>query len=251
MDFVLEPAPFSQTVTVEAGMPSVHAVSGAVSTTITRQFVENLPLNGRTFQPLLAVIPGITPTNSDGQFSTNGQRHNANYFTVDGVGANVGLSSFRNLGETGSGAIPAFNVLGGTQNLTSLDALQEITVQTSSYSAEFGRMAGAQVQLVTRSGTNRFRGIVFDYFRDDALDANDWFANLRGLPKPAYRQNDGGGGVGWTSSQESNFLFSELRGSASLSTAVRCCRRSFPSRQANGAGVHSTAPRRLPTAEFG
>jgi hypothetical protein len=102
MDFVLEPAPFTQTVTVEGGMPAIGSDSTAVSTAISRQFVENLPLNGRTFQPLLACVPGITSTNSDGQFSTNGQRDNTNYFTVDGVSANVGLSNFRNLGETGS-----------------------------------------------------------------------------------------------------------------------------------------------------
>jgi hypothetical protein len=69
-------------------------------------------------------------------------------------------------------------------------------VQTSSYSAEFGRTAGAQVQVIARSGTNRFRGTLFDYFRDDALDANDWFANLKGVPKPPSRQNDAGGVLG-------------------------------------------------------
>ena len=212
LDFVLEPAPITEALTVTVVTTSARSVSSAISTTIDNPFIEKLPLNGRTLQSLLRVTPGITATNGDGQFSTSGQRDNANYFTVDGVGANIGLSSFRNLGDTGSGSIPAFNVLGGSQNLASLDAVQEVTVQTSSYSAEFGRTSGAQVQVVTRSGTNRFRGTAFDYLRDDTLDANDWSATLSGLPKPAYRQHDAGGTFGGPLVRNRTFFFASYEG---------------------------------------
>lgn len=88
--------------------------------------------------------------------------------------------------------MPALSAAGGTNNLVSVDALQEFKIQTSTYAPEFGRTPGAQVQIVTRSGTNDFRGTLFEYFRNDVLDANDWFANSRGQERPALRQNDFG-----------------------------------------------------------
>ncbi len=171
--------------------------SPAVSTVVERQFVENLPLNGRSFQSLLELTPGVVLTKSDffqqGQFSVNGQRPNANYFTVDGVSANVGVSSGASLGQSAGGSLPAFAATGGTNNLVSVDALQEFRIQTSTYAAEFGRTPGAQVQLITRPGTNDFRGSLFNYFRNDVFDANDYFANAAGLQRPALRQNNFGG----------------------------------------------------------
>ena len=168
----------------------------AIGTSIDRQFVENLPVNGRSFQTLINLTPGVVVTKStfgeQGQFSVNGQRADANYFTIDGVSANSGVSSGVSLGQTGGGSLPALAVTGGTNNLVSLDALQEFTIQTSTYAAEFGRTPGAQISIVTRSGTNNFHGTLFEYFRNDALDANDWFANSRGLLKAALRQNDFG-----------------------------------------------------------
>src|SRR5678816_4958145 len=74
--------------------------------------------------------------------------------------------------------------------------MQEFRIQTSSFAPEFGRTPGGQVSIVTRSGTNEFRGTVFEYFRNDALDATDWFTNQSGQAKPALRQNDFGGVVG-------------------------------------------------------
>jgi hypothetical protein len=188
--------------------------SPAVATVVDRQFVGNLPLNGRSFQSLIALTPGVVLTKANvseqGQFSVNGQRANANYFTVDGVSANVGVGP--NLGQSAGGALPALNAGGGTSNLVSVDALQEFKVQTSTYAPEFGRTPGAQVQILTRSGTNQFRGILFEYFRNEALDANDWFNNSRRLKKPALRQNDFGGVFGGPIIKNRTFFFLSYEG---------------------------------------
>ncbi|HXG92142.1 MAG TPA: carboxypeptidase regulatory-like domain-containing protein [Blastocatellia bacterium] len=198
----------SESVTIE-GASLIQTESAVVSTVVDHQFVENLPLNGRSFGALIELTPGTVLTRaSEGQFSVNGQRATTNYFTVDGVSANVGNLDKLVL----AGTIPAFNVLGGLNNLVSVDALEEFRVQTSTYAAEFGRMPGAQVSVITRSGTNQFHGDVFDYFRNDALDANDWFANSRGLPKPPLRQNDFGGVVGGPILRNKTFFFFSYEG---------------------------------------
>jgi hypothetical protein len=131
-----------------------------------------------------------------GQFSVNGQRADANYFTVDGVSANVGHSAFLGIIGNSGGNIPGLTAVGGFNNLVSIDALQEFKIQTSTYAPEFGRTPGGQISLVTRSGTNDFRGTLFNYFRNDVLDANDWFANSRNLKRPPLRQNNFGGVLG-------------------------------------------------------
>ena len=186
----------SQSVEVLEGASLVNE-SAEVATTVDRQFVANLPLNGRSFQQLMALTPGVVQTkvgsNDLGQFSVNGQRADANYFTVDGVSANTAMSGSQNQGQTLAGTLPGLTVFGGTNNLVSVDALEEFKVLTSSYAAEFGRSPGAQVSIVTRSGTNDFHGSVFDYVRNDIFDANDWFTNRNRLAKPPLRQNDFGG----------------------------------------------------------
>lgn len=178
------------------GESSLIDESPAVSTTVDRDFVENLPLNGRSFQSLIALTPGVVLTKSSqdaGQFSVNGQRADANYFTVDGVSANIGINANPAVGQAGSGSLPGLTAVGTTSNLVSIDALQEFKIQTSTYAPEFGRTPGGQIQLLTRSGTNRFSGNLFEYFRNDVLDANDFFANRAGLKRPPLRQNLFGG----------------------------------------------------------
>jgi hypothetical protein len=190
--------------------------SAEVSTVVDRQFVANLPLNGRSFQSLITLTPGVVQTkssfNEQGQFSVNGQRADANYFTVDGVSANIGVSSGVPLRQSGGGALPGLSAMGGTNNLVSVDALQEFKMQTSTYAPEFGRTPGAQVQILTRSGTNKFSGTLFEYFRNDALDANDWFANANRLSKPALRQNDFGGVLGGPIIKNRSFFFFSYEG---------------------------------------
>lgn len=173
--------------------------SPAVATAVDQKFIENQPLNGRTFQSLIALSPGVQLTTSSivdqGQFSVNGQRTATNYFTVDGVSANFGLPFATTPYEAG-GAVPALSAQGGTGALASVDAVQEFTIQTSTYAPEYGRQPGAQVAIVTRSGTNSLHGSLFNYLRNDKLDANSWFGNFNGLRRPALRQNDFGFTVG-------------------------------------------------------
>jgi hypothetical protein len=195
LQIVLRAGAVSAAVTVE-NEASLVDENPAVSTVVDRRFVENIPLNGRSFQSLITLTPGVVLTKTNfaeqGQFSVNGQRADANYFTVDGVSANFAAGR----GQSAAGAIPATTALGGFNNLVSIDALEEFRIQTSTYAPEFGRQPGGQVQLVTRSGTNRYQGSLFEYFRNDAFDANDFFANRNGLNRPPLRQNLFGGTFG-------------------------------------------------------
>jgi hypothetical protein len=216
MDFVLRPGDVQQSVIVNTESPLVKTDSAAVSTVINREFIENLPLNGRSFQSLIALTPGVVVTKAtfgeQGQFSVNGQRANANYFTIDGASANIGVSTGLTLVQSASGSLPGLGANGGTNTLVSIDALQEFRVQTSTYAPEYGRTPGAQVNILTRSGTNRFHGSVFDFFRNDALDASNWFANASALAKPALRQNDFGGVIGGPILRNRTFFFLSYEG---------------------------------------
>jgi hypothetical protein len=215
-NFALEVGSVSESVTVSGESVNMDTADGTVSTVVDRQFVENMPLNGRSFQSLIDLTPGVvlTPTNYDeqGQFSINGQRPSANYFTVDGTSANVGVTAGSGLTQSAGGALPGLSVSGGTNSLVSIDAMQEFKVLTSSYAPEFGRTPGAQIAIVTRSGTNQFHGTMFDYFRNDALDANNWFADQQGLPKAAERQNDFGGVLGGPIIKDRTFFFFSYEG---------------------------------------
>src|SRR5260221_5780805 len=213
--FTLPLGPLSDTVTVEGGAPSIDTESAAVSTVVDRQFAENLPMNGRSFQTLIQMTPGVvlTPVNvtDAGQFSVNGQRADANYWMVDGVSANIGVSATGS-GSGLAGGLGSFSAQGGTNGLVSVDALQEFRIQTSTYAPEFGRSPGAQISIATRSGANAFHGTAFDYFRNNVLDANNWFANRTGQPKPPERQNDFGGTLGGRIIKDRTFFFLSYEG---------------------------------------
>jgi hypothetical protein len=218
LDFALSPAAVKESVTVRGSASSLQTESPAVGTEVDPQLVRDLPLKDRTFQSLIFLAPGVVATScnqgcSGGQFSVNGQRDSANYFTVDGVSANVGMgSSAFFVSPSSGGAIPAFNVLGQTHNLVSIDDMQEFKLQTSTYSAAYGRAAGGQLEIVTHSGSNQFHGSLFDYFRNDALDANDWFANANGSPRAPLRQNDFGGIFGGPIFKNRTFFFFSYEG---------------------------------------
>jgi hypothetical protein len=218
INFTLPIGAAAEVVTIKGGAPLINTESAAVSTVIDHDFVENLPLNGRSFNTLLQLTPGVlivptSPVNGEnGQFSINGQRTNANYFTVDGVSANFGVVPQPALGQSGSGGSQAFNVYGGTSSLVSVDALQEFRVETSTFAAEYGRTPGGQVSLITRSGTNKFHGDVFDYFRNTVLDANDWISNSAGLQRAPEHQNDFGGVIGGPIVRDRTFFFFSYEG---------------------------------------
>jgi len=220
INFSLPLGSVSETVTVEGGAPLINTESAAVSTVIDRNFAGSLPLNGRSFNTLLQLTPGVVITSGSvltpGQFSVNGQRTDSNYFQVDGVSANFGVNApqaqgfFLNQGGNGSGQ--AFNAFGGTSSLVSVDAMQEFRVETSSFAPEYGRTPGGQVMITTRSGTNDFHGTVFDYFRNTVLDANDWFANAAGKQRAPEQQNDFGGVFGGPILKNKTFFFLSYEG---------------------------------------
>lgn len=204
INFTLPIGAASEIVTVEGGAPMMNTTDASVSTVVDRKYVENMPLNGRSFQDLILLTPGVV-TNSpqttglignSGEFSVNGQRTEANYYSVDGVSANLGVSPGVINTPGAGGSLPASTALGTTQGLVSVDALEEFRVQSSTYSAQYGRSPGGQFSFVTRSGSNDWHGTAFDYLRNNCFDANDWFNDFYKQPEPALRQNDFGGTLG-------------------------------------------------------
>jgi hypothetical protein len=219
IDFEMSIGSASESITVEGGAPLVNTESATVSAIIDSKFVEDLPLNGRSFQTLIMLTPGVVVTQTaaadQGQFSVNGQRADANDFTVDGVSANFGVTGYFPLTQTAGGALPVLSAQGGTNSLVSVDAMQEFRVQTSSFAPEFGRTPGGQISIATRSGTNEYHGTLFEYFRNDVLDANGWFngyTNNPPLPKPKERQNDFGGVFGGPIIKDKTFFFFSYEG---------------------------------------
>jgi carboxypeptidase family protein len=218
VNFEMAVGTISESITVAGGTPLVDTESATVSTVVDRNFAENLPMNGRSFQTLIELIPGVvvvpsSPTDN-GQFSINGQRPSSNYWMVDGVSANIGVAGAAGFagGNGVGGAAGSFSASGGTNSLVSIDALQEFRIQTSTYAPEFGRTPGGQISIVTRSGTNQFHGAAFEYFRNDKLDANDWFANNVGQPRPQERQNDFGGTFSGPILKDRSFFFFSYEG---------------------------------------
>ena len=201
----------SETVHVAATTAMLNPEDATVSTTVDRNLVSSIPLSGRTLQDLIDLIPGIvtqspqtateTQTGTQGEFSVNGEHTDANAFYVDGISANLNpgtASGQSRLAATGS--IAGSTAVGTTQSLVPVDALEEVRVLTSTYSAEYGRTPGGQFTFETRSGTNQVHGSLFNYLRSNLLDAQDWFSTSQ-LPAytytPAnYWQNDFGATLG-------------------------------------------------------
>lgn len=196
-----------QTVNVDDVGVALDSADGSVNTVVNREFVASIPLNGRSFQDLITMTPGVITQNPQmasqsfgvqGDFSVNGQQTDANSFTVDGVSADVGaslLTGHRKIASAGS--LAGLTAIGTTQSLVSVDALQEFRVLSSTYSTEYGRSPGGQFTLLTRSGTNKVHGSLYNYVRTDSTDASDWFKKFTGASRStAYHQDDFGGALG-------------------------------------------------------
>jgi hypothetical protein len=207
INFTLPVGAVFETVTVEGGASMINTTDASVSTVVDQTYVANMPLNGRSFQDLILLTPGAvtqTPQNANsalgqtGEFSVNGQRPESNYYTVDGVSANMGAPAGTSMTffSGPSGSLSAATALGTTQSLVSVDSLQEFRVQSSTYSAEYGRNPGGQFAFETKSGTNEWHGTGYDYLRNGAFEANDWFNNYFARTEPDLRQNDFGGTLG-------------------------------------------------------
>jgi hypothetical protein len=201
----------TQTVTVMGGDISLLTTSPSVSSVVSRQEVANMPLNGRSFQDLMLMVPGTATVNPQlgedvgqsskengvTQITVNGNTGYSNSYTIDGVSANIGAGNNGGfLGVGGSGGLPAQTILGTTQSLVPVDDLQEFRVETNGYAAEYGGYSGGQFVFVTRSGTNQFHGSASDYLRNTAFDANDWFNNHYAQPRQPLHQNDFDGSFG-------------------------------------------------------
>jgi len=197
----------SESVTVNGEGVNINTSDATVGTVVERQFVESMPMNGRSFQSLIVLSPGVvtnspqsgsgTPANNNqGQYSVNGMRSNANNFTVDGASASNAPTY--NSAAGSAGMMPSSTALGTTQSMLSVDAMEEFRIATSTYSAEYGRQPGAQVSFRSRSGSNEYHGTAYDYLRNSAFDANNWFNTYTTtpIPTPAVRQNDFGGTLG-------------------------------------------------------
>jgi hypothetical protein len=196
-NYTLQLGAAAEIVTVEGGASPLNTQDATVSTTIDRNFAENLPSNGRSFNARITLSPGVALASSEsgrdaGQFSVNGQRTGANNVFVDGVSANFGMSV--SPAQSVSGGLPAFTALGATDSLVLVVALQKFTLHTSGYRTEYGRTPGGQISFRARSGTNAFHGCAFEYFRNDSRDANNWSNDgLHHNSSGAERQNDFGG----------------------------------------------------------
>jgi len=207
IDLKLETGAISETMTVEGRAPLLQTSSSELGTTVTNQQIEALPLNGRNFVNLTRTVPGvlrgIPGANIDGagslawrasaSFSANGQRPRDNNFMLDGVDNN----------ETWLQTVVIF---------PSVDSLDEFKLQTSTYSAEFGRSLGGVVNLQIKSGTNALHGSGFEFLRNDALDANNFFNNRAGRAKPDFKQNQFGGTLGGPVFKNKTFFFGSYQG---------------------------------------
>ncbi len=193
-DFTLPVGSMTESIVVHGVAPMLDRDDASTGSEFERGEIERLPVNGGGILSLLELVPGtnVTPATRGeaGQFTTNGQRPNSNYFTVDGVSTNNGVTAGGLPAQSTGGTLPAVSAFGSFDSIISTDAVQEVRVQTSSTIAEFGRLPGAGVALTSQSGTNEFHGSTLFRTRNELLNANDWFANQAGLDRAPLRLYD-------------------------------------------------------------
>ena len=205
----LEVATAQETVTVEADGEILQTNSSTLGRVVDTTSITMLPLATRNFTQLTALSPGSSITIPDTQavgngsqnVYTNGGTHTSNSYTIDGVDAtnNFSGSAGSDFGNAGV-AVP------------SVDAIQEFKVQTSLYDASHGRKAGANISVVTKSGGSEFHGSLYHFFRNDALNANNFFFNSLGAKRPTLQQNQFGGTIGGPIIEDRTFFFFNYEG---------------------------------------
>ncbi len=198
----LKIAAFSEAIEVTGGTPVIETTRTQVSSTVNETSVANLPVNGRNFIDFALLTPGVTRDVRTGDISFAGQRGTLNSLVVDGADNNNTFFG-QTLGRTGSGRAPY---------QFSQDAVQEFQVNSNAYSAEYGRAGGAVINVVTKSGTNTFRGAAFEFYRDKALNANDAINVRNNRPKSPYHYNQFGGSLGGPIQREKHFFFGNFDG---------------------------------------
>jgi len=210
VDITLAPAGQKQSVVVTAEVPMVTTTEDTLGGTVVSTQIQDLPVNGRDYTKLIYLNPGVTggpdqitdSPGSFGEFSVNGARGRANNFLLDGTDMNDG---YRN-----DPAINQAGVFGTPSTILPVDAVAELAV-LSNFAPEYGRNAGAVINIVTKSGTNQIHGTAADYFRNDALDARNFF-NPAPTAKAAFHNNQFGGSLGGPIVKDKAFFFGDYEG---------------------------------------
>jgi len=210
VDVTLEPGKVSSRVEVQASVPLVTTTEDTLGGTVQATQVSNLPVNGRDYTKLIYMQPGVSggpdqitdSPGSFGEFSVNGARGRSNNFLLDGTDMNDG---YRN-----DPAINQAGVFGTPATILPVDAVAELAV-LSNFAPEYGRNAGGVINIVTKSGTNQIHGTAADYFRNDALDARNFFNNAP-TPKTAFHNNQFGGSLGGPIIKDKAFFFGDYEG---------------------------------------
>jgi outer membrane receptor protein involved in Fe transport len=202
IDIKLEIGTKTETVTVESSAITIETINPTMGSTVSDRSVQDLPLNGRNVLDLALLQPGVLPADNPNNtstssattaFSVSGGRNDSNTFILDG-GANNDLLD------------------NGVVYNPNPDAVQEFRVLTSNFTAEYGRNGGGIVTVVTKSGTNAFHGSAYDYNRNDAYNANDFFSNLNGQPRDTLKRNQFGGTIGGPIFKNKFFFFGSYEG---------------------------------------
>jgi hypothetical protein len=205
-DVSMEIGDLSQSVEVEALAPLLQTENSNLSQVVSARAVQDLPVNGRNILNLMALVPGVVPQGStEGNALTGKNVFAAGNYQVGGGMANQAASYFD--------GVP---MNAGIGNLTILapspDVVSDFRVQTNSNNAEFGRYSGGILNLGSKSGTNQFHGSAYEFFRNRALNASNFFANASGLAKPAFSQNQFGVTVGGPVKKDRLFFFAGYEG---------------------------------------
>ena len=205
IDVTLQPGAVSESVEVVGATSLLDTDTSSRGLVIDQKQIVELPLNGRDYNQLALLSPGVLPgtprlssVNFKGVLNVNGNRTFNNVFLLDGVDNISYSNSFR--GENVQLVQP------------SIEALQEFKIQTNAYSAEYGRSSGAVVNATIKSGTNTVRGSVYEFLRNDSLDASNFFSNALGTPKPKRERNQFGAAVGGPLVKNRTFWFGDYEG---------------------------------------
>jgi hypothetical protein len=194
IDFVMQVGSVVEEIRVEGIASPIERPDASVGGQFEHDEIARIPVNGGKVLDLLGMTPGtvITPATRGeaGQFTANGQRPNSNYFTVDTVSANIGVTAGGLPEQSTGGTLPGVSAFGSLDALAPLESIQELQVRTSSTAAEFGRLPGASVSLTTQSGTNGFHGATSLRLRHEFLAAGNWFANRAGFGHLPSRLGD-------------------------------------------------------------
>jgi hypothetical protein len=205
----LEVGEVQQNVTVTGEAPLVNTTTASISGLVSEKEVKDLPLNGRSFDNLIALnagafaITSLKHGGSAGQlgnlFSISGRRYGENLFLLDGV---------EYMGPSQGHSVPG----GVSGQLLGIDAVREFNVVTDTYGAEYGKRAGGQISIVTMSGTNKLHGSVFEFVRNSVLDAKNYFDYPIGKRIPPFKRNQFGGAIGGPVERDKTFIFSNYEG---------------------------------------